>query len=209
MFAAAPFYIHPAVDEAAWRRLRDGQLGLAWAVINIADGPGSQPDPHYYGPALADGSRTPLRGYVDLDYGGRPVAAVVADAEAWRAWYGVEALMLDRAPSRADALGTATEALAALRRAGFSRLAANPGTIVDAETAALYRDADLLCEAEHDWKTYRTLSNPTRGGWHIVHSVPSEKLADAAGLAAARGATHAWVTDRAMPNPYDALPTGW
>lgn len=209
MLAAAPFYIHPAEDPDAWRDLLAGRLGLAWAVVNVANGPGDRPDAHYYGPVLAHGSRTPLRGYIDLGYGRRAPEAVFADAMAWRAWYGIEALMLDQAPARASRAPDLPELLLSLRAAGFGGIALNPGTALEPAMDDFVTDADVVCQAEHDWDTYRSLPDDWPGGWHIVHSVPRGRLQDATRLARERGASHVWVTDAALPNPYSALPTGW
>ena len=44
---AVPAYFHPALDPLAWDRLARAALGSGFVVLNVADGPGSEPDPVY------------------------------------------------------------------------------------------------------------------------------------------------------------------
>ena len=220
---AAPFYLHPAAAPREWAALVAGDLDLAFAVVNAHNGPGAVFDPHYYGPALAGGCRTPLVGYVDLTWGRREITEVLTDVAAWREWYGVTDVMLDCTPAEPADVHRVRATVAAVRAAGAERMVLNPGREVDPAIAAC---GDVVCTAETDWPTYRTLdlggatwSRPAAGGgepvggtgttarWHLVHGVPAADADAAHALVEERGADLAWVTDGELPDPWSTLPT--
>ena len=65
-------------------------------IVNPASGPGERPSAAYrwaISRAQANGSR--VLGYVATTYAKRDPAAVEADAERYRAWYGVDGIFLD------------------------------------------------------------------------------------------------------------------
>lgn len=203
--AAAPFYLHPAEHPEAWHGLVNGTLGLDFAVINVHNGPGAERDEAYYGPALDGGSSTPLVGYVDLNYGLRPRDEILREVAAWREWYGVVDIMLDRTPAEAADVPVVVDTVAAMRDAGAIRVILNPGRVPHRDIAEC---ADLVCTVETDWVTYRSLPLPSLPcpSWHLVHSVPTDRLDEAREFVAGRGPAHAWVTDGRLPNPWSHLP---
>ena len=86
------------------------------------------------GPAHA-ARRTRSLGRVDLDWGGRSLADVLADVDAWRA-DGVEGLFLDRAPAGSGGVGPVALTVRLAARRGLHRVVLNPGVPTD----PLYRD---------------------------------------------------------------------
>ncbi|WP_232547021.1 spherulation-specific family 4 protein [Propioniciclava soli] len=204
---AAPFYLHPAEHPTAWEFLRQGPLGLAFAVVNVASGPGPEGDP-YYTEALRPGIRTPLLGYVNTGYGQRDADAVRRDAATWRERYGVSGVMLDCVST--DAPSTTLELIGALRADGATKVALNPGAPCAPEVVAA---ADVTCVSECAWSTYAGLAWPDRPAagptWHLVHGVPLADITAARDVAARRGAAFVWVTDATLPNPYARLPEAW
>lgn len=208
---AAPWYLHPAEDPEAWRRLVAG-CGLEFAVINVHNGPGAATDPAY-AEALTDGSATPLVGYVDVSYGRRPVGAVRADAAAWRDRYGVRAIFLDQVPSTVREGAWSLDLVDGLRADGCDLVALNPGTVPHPDVV---RVGDVTCVFEGTGREHRRATFPPwlnaegdRKLWHLVHSCPPRRQPAAARRAARRGAQLAWATAGTLPNPWRQLQERW
>ena len=208
---AAPFYVHPLEAPDAWARLRAG-TGLAFAVVNVADGPGDDRDDAYRA-ALAPGCATPLVGYVDVAYGRRPVAAVLADAAAWRSQWGVRSVMLDQVPSAPRAGAWSLDVIDALRAQGAERVVTNPGTVPHPE---LLDAADATCVVEGGPRTHAAACFPAwlravdpARVWHLLHSCPAPLQPAALALAGRRGAGLAWATAGRLPNPWARLQERW
>lgn len=202
--SAAPWYLHPVEDPVAWARLRSGEDALAFAVVNVDNGPGRAVDP-LYRDALA-GVRTPLVGYVDVNYGQRHPETVAAELVAWRVHYGITGVMLDRVPP--SSVGHwSLEVIDDLRAAGASVVVANPGRPVPAE---LVLRADVTCVAEMAWDTYRGhLAPPPQAPpervWHLIHSCPATHQVEAIARARRGGAGLSWATAGCLPNPWRTL----
>ncbi|MEA5154280.1 spherulation-specific family 4 protein [Raineyella sp.] len=202
--AAAPWYVHPLEAPAAWERLRAGRAGLAFAVVNVSDGPGPATD-GCYREALT-GVATPLLGYVDVAYGRRSADAILADLAAWQDRYAISAVMLDRVPPRASGrwrLGVIDR----LRAAGAVAVVVNPGCPAPAD---LLHRADVTCVVEEAWPQYRSRPVPPAGVpparvWHLVHACPPEQQPAAHALAEAAGAGLCWTTAGRLPNPWRTL----
>lgn len=154
----------------------------------------------------------PLVGYVDVAYGGRPLPEVRADCRAWREIHGIDAVMLDCLP-REPVRGHWTVDDARLLRAdGVEVLVGNPGTTPCARAWELF---DVLCEDERGWDDYRRTPQTRVEGapgpalaWHLVHSCPDDRVAEALAIASARGASLAWVSRHAPPHPWGDVPPG-
>ena len=76
-----------------------------------------------------------MLGRVDLDCGGRSLADVLADVDAWRA-DGVAGLFLDRAPAGPRGVGPVALTIRLAARRRLHRVVLNPGV----PTHPLYRD---------------------------------------------------------------------
>lgn len=208
---AAPWYVHPAADPVAWARLREG-APLAFAVVNVADGPG-EPDDPYYPDALAQVA-TPLVGYVDVGYGRRPRSAILQDAGAWRERYGCTGVMLDQVPSDERSGAWSLDILDALRTSGCDRIVANPGTV---PCPALLTACDVTCVFEGNLNAYLRWRSPSWVAavagpgriWHMVHSCPEWLQPAVARRAGRRGAGLVWTTAGTLPNPWSTLQKRW
>jgi hypothetical protein len=214
---AVPAYFHPDWAGSAWVRLgaaglSSGRVGLA--VLNPASGVGAGPDDAYRAVcALARRCGLRVAGYVDTAYAGRPPSDVLAEAEAYRRWYGLAAIFLDQVTSGRGTLPYYESLTTALRARGMRYVAFNPGVVPDPAYADL---ADLLVSFEGPWRVYRDWQPPYRARrmprhrvWHLVYDTPATERARAVGLAAARRAGYVYVTDRTLPNPWDGLPAYW
>ncbi len=210
-----PAYFHPARAGAAWEALAaavsDALVGLI--VVNPASGVGAGPDEAYRSLCDSPRLRHLIAGYVDSAYSGRPLTAVVAEAAAYRRFYGISSVFVDQVTSGLPGVRYYRELGEELRKRGTCRLILNPGVVPQAE----YHDlADVIVTFEGPWTAYRSHMPPIRAEpgrraatWHLVHSTPVEHHVLSLRMAAARGASYAYVTERTMPNPWDELPASW
>jgi hypothetical protein len=211
---AVPAYFHPDRAPAAWAALAamsDALVGLI--VVNPASGVGAEPDEAYRSLCESPRLRRLIAGYVDSAYSARPLTAVVAEAAAYRRHYGISSVFVDQVTSGLQGVPHYRELGEELRKRGTRRLVLNPGVVPQPE----YHDlADVIVTFEGPWTAYRSDMAPIRTGpgrrsatWHLVHSTPVEHHVLSLRLAAARGASYAYVTERTMPNPWDELPASW
>jgi hypothetical protein len=208
-----PAYFRPDSQPGAWEAMAEHAPRVRALILNLANGPGREPDPTVY-PAL-DRLRAAwitVIGYVDTNYGQRPRSHVMADVERFRYWYDVGGVCLDRVTVGGAYLDHYAMLARDAREQGASFVFFNHG----AHPEQGYADhADLLGTFEGPWRTYRQLSVPrwtksrdARQFYHVVYSVPREEIAGTFRLAARRRAGCAYITDRSGPNPYNGLPAG-
>lgn len=194
-----PLYVHPAVDPAAWQAVAAADPGrIAAVVLNLADGPGENPDNVFA--EAADQLRAaglPLVGYADTDYGRRPHAAVVADILTYRQRHDITGVYLDQVTTHPGALAHYRRLATAARAAGCGTVIFGHGEHPDPGYAEVGL-ADLLVTFEGDWDTYRAMTLPMWTGrhaasrfCHLVYDVPAEYAEDATALIAARRAASA------------------
>lgn len=177
---------------------------LHWAVLNVAEGPGSRPDPHCLeaaGKLRNAGVR--VLGHLDLAYGSRPFGELVSDAHRFLDWYRVDGFYLDRAPAdRADLAGTRrlTATLEAVL-GGEAHLVLGHGTHPHPGYAEV---ADQLVTFAGSWVDYRwsqvaewTAEYTEAKFVHLVHGVPRTHLDEALRIARWQGAGTIFFTDRA------------
>jgi hypothetical protein len=132
-------------------------------------------------------------GRVDLDWGGRSLADVLADVDSWRE-DGVEGLFLDRAPAGAGGVGPVALTVRLAARRGLHRIVLNPGV----PTHPLYRDLGVrICTFDGPWTAYQGWDGDgvKPGDGHIVHGVPTALLTAARRLMGRRGAGFGLATD--------------
>lgn len=208
-----PAYFRPDVRPGDWNLLATQASQVRMVIVNLANGPGVQPDPAFY-PAL-DRLRqagVALAGYVDSNYGRRPGREALDDLGRFLRWYGVDGVCFDRAAVTAEHLGYYAALARYARERGARVVLFNHG----AHPLEAYAEhADLLGTFEGPWRSYLRLavprwtrSRPARTFYHVVYSVPPENYGHAFLLAMRRRAGCAYITDRKGTNPYDCLPTG-
>lgn len=195
---------HPVTAPHLWTALGSAGGDLT-VIVNIGGGPGTGRDPSYTsatGRLRAAGIT--LLGYVDLNVGIRPAAAVLADVDRW-AGYPVHGVFLDHCPVSPFLIGPAAVAVHAAQRAGLTRTVLNPGAPPD----HTYRELGaVVCSYEGTWQHYlgwdTTGAQP--GDGHLVYAVPRGELELAGHTVADRGAGLGLVTDLTPPVAYEALP---
>ena len=90
-------------------------------------------------------------GRVDLDWGGRSLADVLADVDVWRE-DGAQGLFLDRAPAGSSGVGPVALTVRLAARRGLHRVVLNPGV----PTHPLYRDLGVrICTFDGPWSAYQ------------------------------------------------------
>jgi hypothetical protein len=210
---AVPWYLHPAEDPRQWAELiRQAQLGrVAFAVVNVASGPGEAGDPYY--PAALAGLReggVPLHGYVDTDYSARPPREVMDEVIVWRERYGVEGIMFDRVSADPANLSYYLPIAESAREAGIRVLVGNPGVVPH---PAYLRAFDVVCVFEDVDAVHQRLTTmappvgvPPDRLWHLVHGVHPLQFDAVLARIAAQGAGLAFVTDRTGGNPWCGMP---
>ncbi|MYT40726.1 phage tail protein [Streptomyces sp. SID8356] len=221
-----PGYAHPLLAPAEWAELARPGTPLHWAVLNIAGGPGTRPDPHCLAAAgrlrnareralhgeepddsvRACGGR--LLGHLDLTHGERPFDELIADARSFVDWYRVGGFYLARCPTERAELpavrrltGTLHALLAESDSAdGGGRLVLGHGTHPHPGYAEA---ADQLVTFQGPWTDYRwsqvaewTADYPPSRFAHFVHGVPRTHLDEAMRVARWQGAGTIFFTDR-------------
>jgi hypothetical protein len=154
-------------------------------------------------------------GYVTTDYGNRALAEVKSDVDRWHAWYTIDGIFFDEAPSSAELLDycLALYEFTKSESGRHHRVVLNPGT----QTAEDFMTAcDILVNSESRWSTYRDAFPGNQGWvarypaarfWHLIHGCPTEaEMQTALQLARSRNAEWTFVTDCTDANPYRRLP---
>ena len=208
-----PAYFHPAVLPGEWERLAGHAGQIRLVVLNLASGPGTEPDAAFM-PVLGRlrAAEVAVAGYVDTNYGKRPATEVLADVDRYIGWYGVPGVFFDRAAADAGSVGHYAALSRGARQAGIGVVAFNHGTH---PVEAYAEHGDLLGTFEGPWGTYVDMAVPrwTRSWpaghfFHLVYSVPPQSFGDAYLLAESRRAACVYVTDKGGDNPWDRLPGG-
>jgi len=154
-------------------------------------------------------------GYSSTDYGQRPIAAVKAEVRQYRAWYGVNGILLDLTQGTPGELSYYRELTGYIRATvPHAVVWLNPGDYPDPGFMSI---ADVVMVFEGSYAQYLAVQVP---GWvsqyqpdrfvHVVYATPRSDLASAVRLSRARRAGYLFVTNLpGSPNPYDAMPSYW
>lgn len=207
-----PAYFHPNIRPGDWEWLATNASAVSLVVLNIFNGPSSAPE----GPFKDVAERlreagVRIVGYVDTNYGDRPAGEVMTELGQYQDWYDVSGVCLDRVASDPGKLAYYGAMSARVRKMGADVVFFNHGVYPDEGYA---KHADLLGTFEGPWTAYRQLDVPRWAAahwpdskfYHVVHSVPPERLGEAVQLAIRRHAAFFYVTERSGGNPYDRLP---
>ncbi|MER7896093.1 spherulation-specific family 4 protein [Streptomyces sp. NPDC096046] len=214
-----PGYAHPLLAPTEWGELTRPGTALHWVVLNVADGPGSRPDPHCLeaaGRLRNAGIR--ILGHLDIRYGTRNFGELVSDAHRFVDWYQVDGFLLKRCPADHAGLPEVRRTVATLR------------VIRDAAHIVLGHGihphpgyvelADQLVTFSGPWSDYRwsqvaewTGDHSPGRFCHFVHGVPRTDLAEALRIARWQGAGTVWITDHTdrggHTDPWEAMPGYW
>lgn len=214
-----PGYAHPLLAPTEWGELTRPGTPLHWVVLDVADGPGSRPDPHCLkaaGRLRNVGVR--VLGRLDAAHGARPFDATVSDARSYLDWYRVDGFLLDRCPGDPASLPAVRRTVTALRAIrDDAHIVLGHGTHPHPGYAGI---ADQLVTFSGSWSDYRwsqvaewTADHPPELFCHFVHGVPGPHLEEALRIARWQGAATIWFTDRVDPgghrDPWEGMPGYW
>lgn len=205
---AIPSYFWPG---ASWDAVIAHAGAIDIAVVNVDSGPGTARVTTFATTVAAARLRgIRVVGYVHTGYSARPLAEVLTDIDRYYAWYGVDGVFVDEVPSDC-AQGSYYGSVADRVRTHAEHLVVvNPGTN-PAECAAGF--SDVIVNFEGTAGEYQTWSPALWTGgysadrfWHLIYGADATDVSALVSLSGERNAAHVYVTDDAMPNPWDALP---
>ncbi|MBR8643632.1 phage tail protein [Streptomyces tuirus] len=214
-----PGYAHPLLARTEWGELTRPGTPLHWVVLNVADGPGSRPDPHCLEAAgRLRNAGVRVLGHLDTRYGTRNFGELIADAHRFVDWYQVDGFLLDRCPADHVALPEVRRTVGTLRVIrDDAHIVLGHGIHPHPGYVGL---ADQLVTFSGPWNDYRwsqvaewTADHPPERFCHFVHSVPRAHLGEALGIARGQGAATIYFTDRTdrggRIDPWQAMPGYW
>lgn len=214
-----PGYAHPLVAPTEWGELTRPGTPLHWVVLNVADGPGTRPDPHCLEAAgRLRNAGVRVLGHLDSASGGRNLGEVIADAQRHVDWYQVDGFLLDRCPTDGVSLPGIRRTVATLRAVcEDAHIVLGHGTHPHPGYA---ESADQLVTFSGPWSDYRwsqvaewTAEHPPERFCHFVHGVPLPHLEEALRIARWQGAATIYFTDRTdqggHSDPWEAMPGYW
>ncbi len=232
-----PAYFYPSFDPAQsyWDELTAAAASGAniTAIMNPANGPGSAFNSDYAAAVTnfrAAGGK--VLGYVYTCYGGaqcftslpptQSTAQVLADAQRYADWYGVDGIFLDEMSNRLVDLPYYTTVAQGLRSAHSDwQIVGNPGTSTPAAYLAV---ADTLVTFENGTGSYANAAtepwmltaDPSRQANLFYNVATADAMRVLLAQASARNVGYLYVTDDryivgdpTAPNPWDRLPSYW
>ncbi|MEV8597123.1 spherulation-specific family 4 protein [Streptomyces sp. NPDC052012] len=215
---AVPGLAHPLLAAAEWTELTTPGIPLRWVVLDVADGPGVQPDPHCLEAAgRLRNAGVRVLGHLDSAYGSRSFGELISDAHRFLDWYQVDGFLLDRCPADAAALTEVRRTVTTLRvLRDDAHIVLGHGTHPHPGYAGF---ADQLVTFAGPWSDYRwsqvaewTADHPPERFCHFVHGVPRPHIEEALRIARWQGAATIYFTDRTAPwgsLPWESLPGYW
>lgn len=214
-----PGYAHPLVAPTEWGELTRPGTPLHWVVLNVADGPGTRPDPHCLEAAgRLRNAGVRVLGHLDSASGGRNLGEVIADAQRHVDWYQVDGFLLDRCPTDGVSLPETRRTVATLRAVcEDAHIVLGHGTHPH---PGYVECADQLVTFSGPWSDYRwsqvaewTAEHPPERFCHFVHGVPLPHLEEALRIARWQGAATIYFTDRTdqggRSDPWESMPGYW
>ncbi len=208
---AVPAYFYPVGHEREWQMLASGRHPLRYVVINPHDGVGEDVDPAYVQEcARLRRAHIRLVGYIDTDYGKRPLPEVIAEARAYREHYGVTGVFLDQVSSGIQMLTPFENYAVGLRTSGTRFIVLNPGVYPH---PGYFRLANQVVTFEGTWANYGkivvpdwSLRIPRSRIAHFVWSVPPALAATPTTAVGDRHVGTVCLSTGRLPNPWSVLP---
>ncbi len=211
---AAPSVAVPAYFWSAtqWDRLLVSSAELRYVVMNPESGPGTMSYPTFVTRvAVVRSQGATVVGYVDTNYGARSFAAVKADIDKYRAWYGVNAFFFDQTPYECTQISYYQDIENYVRAQAGGFIFHNPG--MNPQECYL-GVADVVVNFEGSEASYSgwtpapyAAGYPANRFWHIVYSVDPTHASALLSTAASRNGGLVFLTEQDMPNPFTVIPT--
>ncbi|MFJ8534551.1 spherulation-specific family 4 protein [Streptomyces sp. NPDC093591] len=232
-----PGYAHPLLAPTEWGELTRPGTPVHWVVLNVADGPGTRPDPHCLDTAARLrnagvrilghldtahlGTAHPDAAHFDTAEDTRAFGEVISEAHRYLDWYRVDGFFLDRCPTERAGLPQIRRTITTLRALrDKAHIVLGHGTHPHPGYAEC---ADQLVTFRGSWSDYRwsqvaewTADYPPDRFCHFVHGVPRPHLDEALRIARWQGAATIYFTDRTdrtdrggRTSPWGAMPGYW
>lgn len=219
-----PAYFYPNWWNTSndWYRMCDAMNttgGASTAVMNPDGGPGAGANPDY-AQALAHCHAVGQRvvGYVHTSYGSRPLADVGADIDAFYASYpGIDGILVDEMSTDPATRSYYQGVYASIRgKPGVHQVVGNPGAAASTAWQLNTPVADIVLVFEGTAAQYLRWTPPS---WvrnrvasqisNLVYSTPDENaMRQVCARSKTLNAGNMYVTNDALPNPWDTLPAG-
>ena len=220
MRVIVPAYFYPdAAHRADWNRLAEAARSVPLdVIIDPANGPGTKRDANYVevvGQLRKAGAR--VLGYVDSDYGRRPLDAVERDLRTFPRFYPIDGYFIDQMANSPEMVDHHRSIRELIHRIDPDmRVVGNPGT----STRPEYLDtADTLLIFEGSAKQFDRADPRKAMPWMadhpphrfavIVYEVRPTTMRESLKRMNRSGASAVFLTDQTMPNPYLGLPPYW
>jgi hypothetical protein len=219
-----PAYFYPDWWNTTnnWFRMCDAMNvtgGASTAVMNPDSGPGGAANPDYaqaLGRCHARGQR--VVGYVHTSYGSRPLATVRAEIDAYYSFYpSIDGIFVDEMSTDPATRGYYQSVFAYSRgKPGAHQVVGNPGVAASTGWQLDAPVADIVLVFEGTAAQYLRWIPP---GWirnraagrisNLVYSTPDEAtMRQVCARSKFLNAGNMYVTNDALPNPWDTLPAG-
>jgi Spherulation-specific family 4 len=230
MDVLVPAYFYPSSNPALsqWDEMTAAAAagGRITAIINPNNGPGAAINSDYTAAVNAfRAAGGKVLGYVYTCYGNnncnpavgatRSTAEVLADAQKYQTWYGVDGIFLDEMSNSTAQLPFYQTVAAGLRAAQpAGTIVGNPGTATPVDYLAV---ADTIVTFENGTGSYAgaatqpwmSTAAPNRQA-NLLYNVGSEAtMRDLVKQAAQRNVGYLYITNDVLPNPWDQLPSYW
>ncbi len=220
--ALVPAYFYPAgAGLKAWQRLaEDARTNTVQAILNPASGPGEKRDPTYVSVVRnfrKAGGR--VLGYIPTDYAKRAIADVERDLRTYLKFYEVDGIFLDEMARSKETLPYYRKLHRLIKdlKPDF-KIVGNPGQPFVDEGIMETVDCVVLFEGSAaGYAGYKPQEStpwivryPAKHFANIVHTAATPAaMRQAVEKAKVSKAGWLFITNRVMPNPYDALPDYW
>jgi hypothetical protein len=219
-----PAYFYPSWWDAEanqWDELiaAASQVPLV-AIMNPNSGPGSAPNSDYtheVDPLRAAGGR--VIGYVPTTYGTRPLADVLAEVDAYYAWYDIDGIYFDETTNDDDPTLVAyyqschdyVRSLDAAAMVVLGQGTSAPEPYAAAATQLSVREGDDQLNPFLDWqpRDWTSWYSADRFVAFIHNVVDADAMRAAVDHAVANGVAWMYFTDDTLLNPWDSLPSYW
>ncbi len=220
--ALVPAYFYPAEEGLkAWQRLtEDARTNTVEAILNPASGPGAKRDATYV--SVVSNFRKAggkILGYIPTNYAKREIADVERDFRSYLKFYEVDGIFLDEMAGSKETLPYYLNVRRLIEELKPEfKIVGNPGQPVVDE--GVMKTVDCLVLFEGSAAGYAEYKPQESTPWmvrypanrfaNIVHTAATPAAMRQA-LEKAKVSKAGWlfITNRLMPNPYDALPDYW
>lgn len=215
-----PAYFHPSgKSQASWIRLIEASAHVPLVIIvNPSSGPGMEIE-KAYAEAIdqAANKKITVIGYINTEYGKRPLEAVKAEIERWARFYPkIRGFFFDAQAKEAEHVNYYREiSKYAKARVAGALVATNPGTAC-AEDFFSRSATDVACVFEHPtgfsafsldlWARRYPLNRFAALPYKVVGE---DAMKVYVGDAAGKGIGYLYVTDGSGENPWADLPSYW